>query len=249
MINIVESPSVEVIDKNQCEIKKMDFSEFMNGLEEKSIDLILTDPPYTISRKTGFSNVKTGVKRFSVNMEFGDWDTAQVDLDKLSKDMYKVLRDGGTAIVWYDIWKISHLSEAMTKAGFKMIRLIMWEKTNPVPLNMKSTYLSNCREIAVVGVKKGKPTFHGSYDNGIYSMPIPRHKGKRLHPTQKPLDLFTMLIEKHSNEGDKVIDPFLGSGTTAIASLKINRNFFGCDINEDYVEIIKNRVLDYEKNK
>ncbi|MBQ4818899.1 site-specific DNA-methyltransferase [Aquimarina sp. MMG016] len=227
------------------QIFQKDYSEFLQGLDKKSVDLILTDPPYTISRKTGFSSVKKGVKRFSVNMEFGDWDVEQIDLDQLSKDMYGVLRDGGTAIVWYDLWKISHLSEAMIKAGFKMIRMVIWEKTNPVPLNMKSTYLSNCREVAVMGVKKGKPTFHGSYDNGIYSYPIPRHKGKRLHPTQKPLDLFREIVKKHSNPGDLVVDPFLGSGTTAIAALETGRQFQGCDISEQYANISKERVLEF----
>lgn len=229
----------------KCKIENMDFSDFMNSLEKGSVDLVLTDPPYTISRKSGFSSVKTGVQRFALSMEFGDWDINQIDLDKLSNDMYRVLKDGGTAIVFYDVWKTSHLSEAMTKAGFKMMRIIIWEKTNPVPLNMKRTYLSNSREVAVVGVKTGKPTFNSSYDNGIYNFPIPRHKGKRIHPTQKPLQLFNELILKHSNSGDHVIDPFLGSGTTAIASIETNRRFSGCDINKEYISLVRSRILDH----
>ncbi len=226
-----------------CEIKRTDFSKFLSSLQAGSVDLVLTDPPYTISKKTGFANVgDNGVKRFAVSMHFGKWDLKQVRLDLLAEGLMRVLRLGGTAIVWYDLWKLSHLAEAMASAGFKMLRVLIWEKTNPVPLNMKSTYLSNSREIAVVGVKGGKPTFYGSYDNGIYARPIPRHNGERVHPTQKPLDLFRELIEKHSNPGDLVIDPFIGSGTTAVAALQAKRKFAGCDINPTYVKHAQRRV-------
>ena len=153
---------------------------------------------------------KNGVQRFAISMDFGKWDKKQIDLNKLACGMYRALRRGGTAIVWYDLWKLTSLSEAMEKAGFKMIRIIIWQKTNPVPINSKATYLSNSREIAIVGVKGGTPTFKGEYNNGIYEYPIPRHNGQRIHPTQKPLDLFQELICMHSKRGDLIVDPFLG---------------------------------------
>lgn len=223
-------------------IIKSDFEDFLLDLTPGSVDLMLTDPPYAISRKTGFKNVKNGVKRFGVTMDFGAWDQKEIDLDILSIHSYRALRTGGTAIIWYDLWKITDLKEAMTDAGFKMIRLIVWQKTNPVPLNSKHTYLSNSREVAVVGVKNGKPTFNSAYDNGIYERPIPRHNGKRIHLTQKSVGLFSDLIEKHSHPGDLVIDPFLGSGTTAVAATQLSRRFMGCDINPDYVNAATNRM-------
>ena len=228
--------------KKNCLIECEDFAVFLNGLEKNSVDLILTDPPYTISRKTGFKDVVNGVKRFAVSMEFGDWDKKQIDLSLLGKSMYYALRRGGTAIVWYDLWKLTELANAMEAAGFKMLRLLIWQKTNPVPLNMRATYLSNSREIAVVGVKGGSPTFYGSYHNGVYDHPIPRHQGKKCHPTQKPLDLFCELVEKHSDANDLVVDPFLGSGTTAVAALGKGRRFKGCDVDSHYVNLAKDRV-------
>jgi DNA modification methylase len=130
----------------------------------------------------------------------------------------------------------------MERAGFKMIRLIIWQKTNPVPLNSKATYLTNSREIGIVGVKAGSPTFNSKYNAGVYSYPIPRHKGRRIHPTQKPLDLFQKLVQIHSKKGDVVIDPFLGSGTTAVAALLENRKFAGSDIDAKYVKKSKERI-------
>ena len=87
----------------------------MNTTKSGSVNLILTDPPYTTSRKTGFANVKNEIQRFVVNMEFGKWDTKQINLDKIATAMHRVLRTGGTAIVWYDLWKLSHLSEGVGK--------------------------------------------------------------------------------------------------------------------------------------
>ena len=231
-------------------IEVADFGEFMESMPKGSVDLILTDPPYTISRETGFKSVVNGVQRFAVSMDFGEWDHCHIDLEVMAKVFYRALRRGGTAIVWYDLWKIGLVKEAMEKAGFKMIRQIIWEKTNPVPLNMRATYLSNCREMAVSGVKVGKPTFNSSYDSGIYppetgiyEFPIPRHNGNRQHPTQKPERLFSDLVIKHSNPGDFVVDPFLGAGTTAMAAIKNGRAFAGCDIDERYAEISLERVI------
>ena len=226
-------------------ITRSDYREFLQSLKSNSVDLLLTDPPYTVSRKTGFANFKNGVPRFAVSMDFGEWDHERIDLDALARETYRVLRRGGAAIVWYDVWKISHLYDALADAGFKMLRLIVWNKTNPVPLNSQSSYLSNSREMAVVGVKGGKPTFNSEYDRGDYAYPIPRHGGKRIHPTQKPLDLFRELIRKHSNPGDLVIDPFLGSGTTAVAAIQEGRTFAGCDIDEKYVKASKARMREY----
>lgn len=179
----------------------------------------------------------------STSMEFGEWDKQEIDLDKLATLSYKALRSGGTAIIFYDIWKITPLANALTKAGYKQLRLIEWIKTNPVPLNSKRNYLTNSREMAILAVKGSKPTFHSEYDKGIYTHPIP-HTGKRYHPTQKPLSLIERLVEVHSNPGDVIIDPFCGCGTTAVAATNHNREFKGCDIDKNYAEIARSRVND-----
>lgn len=167
-------------------------------------------------------------------MMFGQWDKA-IGLDKVIQECYRILKDGGTIICFCDIWKITTLRSYLDKAKFKQIRFVEWLKTNPVPINSKINYLTNARETAVTGVRKSNPTFHSEYDNGVYSFPICHEKG-RFHPTQKPLSLIEALIRKHSNEGDLVCDCFSGSGTTAVAALRTNRNFVGCEISKDYYE-------------
>ena len=268
---------------NGITIENMDGLEYMNSIEDKSIDLILTDPPYIISKDTGMNKLYNEIKndesaktmeewedykktlkkpedelknnkgkgwskdnylkygtilgkKYSVKTDYGEWDR-EFSMDKLDEFVemyYKKLRVGGTCIIWFDLWKISHLKEVMEKHKFKQIRMIEWIKTNPQPLNSKVNYLTNCREIAVLGVKGGKPRFNSSYDNGIYKYPIASGKNK-FHPTQKNVKLFQDLIEKHSNEGDCVMDTFLGGGTTAIACKNTGRSFKGCEIDPVYV--------------
>ncbi len=235
--------ALNLIPKGAARIECADYRDFLGGLDSSTVDLILTDPPYAISRATGFQSVgKRSVKRFAVSMDFGKWDHCEIDLSALAAQSYRVLRKGGTVIVFYDLWKIERLKSALERAGFAMMRLIVWQKTNPVPLNSKRTYLSNSREIAVVGVKGGKPTFNAKYHNGVYRHPIPRHNGNRIHPTQKPDKLFAELVQIHSNPGDLIVDPFLGGGTTAVAALFQSRKFAGCDINQGYIDSVLERL-------
>lgn len=224
------------------EITNQDCFDFLADVSDESIDFILVDPPYEISRDTGFEAVVNGVDRFKISMDFGEWDYDFMGLDQVVSEFYRVLKPGGTAIIFYDLWKISFLSSLLQKMKFKQLRFIEWIKTNPVPLNSKVNYLTNSREIAISATKGGKPKFYSEYDNGIYRFPI--YQGKdRCHPTQKPVKLFEALIRKHSDEGDIVLDCFLGSGTTAVACQNTNRRFVGCEIDRDYYQKALERIL------
>jgi site-specific DNA-methyltransferase (adenine-specific) len=182
-------------------------------------------------------------KKYAVTTDYGDWDS-QFTLEKLGmflKHFHRILRDGGTCIVFFDLWKITNLKDMMEGEKFKQIRLVEWIKTNPQPINSKINYLTNCREIALLGIKKSKPTFNSKYDKGIYNYPLQGGKD-RFHPTQKSLPLFEDLIQKHSNEGDIVLDCFAGSATTAIAAIKTNRKFTGCELDKEYFTKAKERI-------
>ena len=221
--------------------------ELLASLENKTIDLVLIDPPYDISRPTNFqSGEETGkdTDRFRISMDFGEWDKNFTGLEIAIRECFRVLKNGGTMICFYDLWKIETLKSYLEAAGFVQIRFIEWIKTNPVPINSKINYLTNSREVAVLGVKKSKPTFHSEYDNGIYQYPICQDKG-RFHPTQKPLALIADLINKHSNEGEIVLDCFAGSCTTGVAAVLNNRQFIGCELDAEYYEKAVQRLKDY----
>ena len=295
---IKRKPKLENVDtSSKDKILNMEGLSYLSTIKDRSVDLVLTDPPYITSRKTGMdihaknakkcdeenSNTKTEDdwnkfkteeywdkwlddnnialekrdkkldelkrnyikygsiygKKYAVVTDYGDWDN-NFTMEKLGdfiKEYYRVLKNGGTFIVFFDIWKITLLKEIMESAGFKQIRFIEWIKTNPQPLNSKINYLTNCREIALCGIKKSKPTFNSKYDNGIYMYPLQGGKN-RIHPTQKSLNLFEDLIKKHSNEGDIVLDTFLGSGTTALAAKNNKRKYMGCEISKEYYDKI-----------
>ena len=283
----IKNPNMDlssaVINPIKHRLENTEGLEFMKGIDNGTIDLILTDPPYITSSETGMGNLNKKIKenkengiefmhseedwekvkskyvdkvmdenkkkdnymkygsiygaKYSVQTEYGDWDknfTMEI-LDEFIGEYYKKLKQGGTVIIFFDIWKITPLKELLEKHKFKQIRFIDWVKTNPQPLNSKTNYLTNCREIALLGVKGGKPTFNSKYDNSLYQYPLQGGK-KRFHPTQKSLPLFEELITKHSNEGDTILDTFLGAGTSAIACKNTNRICKGCELSKEYYD-------------
>lgn len=232
--------------KSQILLVNQNCFDFFKVLNSGSISLILIDPPYKISRDTRFKSGKipnNNTCRFRISMDFGEWDKDFKGLKFVIKECYRVLKEHGTIICFYDLWKITTLRDYLEKAKFKQIRFIEWIKTNPVPINSKLNYLTNAREIAVVGVKGGKSVFHSEYDNGVYSYPICQDKN-RFHPTQKPVKLLEDLIKKHTNEGDVVLDCFAGSGSTAVAAYNLNRDFIGCELSEEYFNKSIDRLVD-----
>jgi site-specific DNA-methyltransferase (adenine-specific) len=270
------------MNNTNIDIQNIDGLTYLDTIADNSINLILTDPPYIISKESGMDEhynkvkfneennivsikteeewehykqtnnilnddnkqnyIKYGSiygKKYCVKTDYGNWDSDfNIDiLEQFICKYYKKLKKGGTIIIFFDIWKISYLKELLEKYNFKQIRYIEWIKTNPQPRNSSVNYLTNCREIALLGVKGGNPTFNSSYDKGIYMYPLQGGKN-RFHPTQKSLLLFEDLIKKHSNENDIILDTFLGSGTTAIACKNTNRKFKGCELSKEYFDKI-----------
>ncbi len=225
-----------------------DCFNYLSKIESNSIDLILVDPPYLISKESGFKNYSDNAtdeirKKFgNISIDFGDWDKQELDWDLLFNEYYRILKKGGTLIFFFDIWKSSMIKEVAEKNKFKQLRICQWQKSNPVPINSKLNYLSNAIEYFFSFVKGGKPTFNSEYDNGIYKYPICHGNERYDHPTQKPLELMKDLIRKHSNEGDLVLDTFAGTGTTGHAALLLNRKFILIEQNVEYYQIIQDRL-------
>lgn len=209
----------------------------MKKLNDKSIDLILTDPPYMISRDTNFSKGGGNEAKYgSLSMDFGEWDKGEaIDMEAFFKEAYRLLKKGGTIIMFYDIYKLETIKIIADKVGFKQPRIGFWNKTNAVPVNARINYLSNAREYFISFCKGKKGTFNSYYDKGVYDYPIVSGK-ERVHPTQKPYGLMRDLIATHTKEGDVVLDPFSGSGTTAIAAFAEERKFIGFEIDKTYYD-------------
>lgn len=230
-----------------------DCFEYIKTISDNSIDLILVDPPYLISKESGFKNISDNTteemksKYGKLSIDFGEWDKDEIDWNLLFKEYYRVLKKGGTLIFFFDIWKSGTIKEAAELSNFKQPRVCQWQKNNPVPVNSKLNYLSNAVEYFFTFTKVSKPTFNSEYDNGVYRYPICHGKERYAHPTQKPLELIKDLIKKHSNPGDLVLDTFAGTGTTGHAAILLDRNYIIIEKDKKYFEIIKKRIDELNK--
>ena len=225
-------------------IKNMDCLVGIKQIPDNSVDFILTDIPYLISKE---NNIKTMADRKGRNgLDFGSWDYS-FDISSLSSLVPKLKKDG-SLLAFHSFEQYSQLQDVL---GPDMIfkDKIIWEKTNPMPRNRDRRYISNI-EIASWYVKpKSKWIFNrqnSNYDGSVYRFPSESGGGfKRYHPCQKNLKLIETLILRHTNEGDTVFDPFMGSGTVGVACKNTNRHFVGIELDEKYFEIAKERLFEH----
>lgn len=218
------------LDLINCDYKDL----VKNMIESKTyVDLILTDPPYCVSRnhQLGFSNMGRS------GMNYGEWDYG-FDQKEWIRMCAPLVRDGGSIIIFNDWKNFSYLVEELEEQGFIIKDLLRWEKTNPMPRNVNSRYLTDC-EMAIWAVKgKKKWTFNKPADipylKPVFKTGVVPGGKKRIHPTQKHLGVIEEIIKIHSKPNDLIFDPFSGSGTTALACKNLNRNFIGSEIDETY---------------
>jgi site-specific DNA-methyltransferase (adenine-specific) len=223
----------------------------ISEISDNSIDLIIIDPPYFISKDSNFKNISDSTSKdmqvkYNISIDFGEWDKGELDWNFLFKEYNRILKKGGTIIIFYDVWKSGEIKLAAELVKLKQPRVCAWIKTNPVPINSKINYLSNATEYFFTFVKGGGPTFNSEYDNGFYHYPICHGKERYQHPTQKPLSLIKNLVEKHSKPGDTVLDTFAGTGTTGHACSLVGRNYILIEKDESYFDIIQKRLNNLE---
>jgi DNA modification methylase len=215
------------INKIYC----MDALEFLKQMPDQSVDLVLTDPPYNASNS---------------NIEFPDkhWKSISEEWDKDFKidfmyEVERVLRLGGSCIVFCSYHT---LKQYLNFEKLKLQQILHWVKDNPVPAFMK-VYTYSC-EYALWYVKKGRPyTFNKQFaKTNVIKTPMKDKGVNRYHPCQKTYSIIRPLLQVHSNEGDLILDCFIGSGTTAVVSKQLKRSFIGCDISQEYCKIAEKRV-------
>lgn len=227
------------------EIYNEDYKKTIRRMKKNKIklDAVITDPPYGVSRKhqLGYSNMGRS------GMNYGEWDY-NFDQKRWIREVSDLVKPGGTIIIFNDWKNLGIISEQLEKCGFIVKDIIRWIKSNPMPRNVDRRYVNDC-EFAVWAVKEGKPWTFNKPSDVSYLKPeiitgvVPGGK-KRLHPTQKHMEVMERLIEIHTNENDLVYDPFMGSGTTAIACKNKNRNVIGSEIDEKYYKVSMERIND-----
>lgn len=207
------------------------------------VDHIITDPPYNISQKNNFSTMNTA-KRHGV--DFGKWDK-DFDLYSWIKQYCQILKPGGSFIVFSSYRNISYIIDTIESDDKMSVKdVIKWIKTNPMPRNIDRRYVQDT-EFAIWAVKKGSPWIFNKpksmpYIRAEIHTPVVSGKERTIHPTQKSLKLMENIIKIHTNKKQTILDPFMGSGTTGVAALKLNRDFIGIEIDQEYFEISQQRL-------
>lgn len=225
---------------SEVKLYQGDCFELLSNIPDYSIDLICTDIPYIISQENHISKMPD--RKGRNGLDFGSWDK-EFDVSKLSVLSQK-LRKGGSLICFHSFEQYSDLKQALCDLECKD-RLI-WEKTNPMPRNADRRYVCNA-EMFTWYVKPGASwVFHcisDTYDGCVHKYPSESGGGfKRYHPCQKPQALLLNIIRRHSNVGDTVFDPFMGSGSIGVAAKTLDRHFIGIELDEKYFEIAKQRI-------
>lgn len=234
-----------------------DSLKILKGIEPKSIDMIFADPPYFLS-DDGISC--SGGKMVSVNK--GDWDKS-ISVEEKHKFnrkwirlCYQVLKDNGTIWISGTMHNIYSIGMALEQEGFKIINNITWKKLNPPP-NISCRYFVHSTETilwAKKDIKNAKHKFNYSLmrelnsgkqmqDVWESSLTKPSEKKCGKHPTQKPMEILEKIILSSTDEGDLILDPFNGSGTTGIVANKLNRKYIGIDLEKKYLDITIKRLI------
>lgn len=246
-------------------IRMGDCLSLMKKIPKGKIQAFITDPPYNASSGgVNLPNNTTGGAYYKVNEK---WDKFEDDKEYLDftqrwiKEADRLLVDNGSILSCASFHNLGEILSTLKKRKYKIINIITWQKTNAMP-SITHRMLTHSTEFVIWGVKGRNWIFNyedmKKYNNGkqlrdVWKFPlcqgierIRNSNGRATHPTQKPLKLVERLVKMATDEGDIVIDPFIGIGTTAIASISLNRKWIGIERNKVYVEKARKRIYDYK---
>lgn len=230
--------------------------EVLESLEQNSVDLIIADPPYFLSK--GGKSVKSG-QVVSVNKGSWDMPSSVNDVFAFTLDWIKlchgILKNTGTLWIFTTHHNLGNLLTSLSTINFQIINIIVWQKTDPPPLIYKNKFRFSYE--LIIWVKKSNMYYINNdfyaqcpthYLDDIWKMDSVKMSEKKFgyHPTQKPIELLKRIVKFSSKENDLILDPFMGSGTTCVAAKSLQRRFIGIEINEEYYNIALRRIQSIE---
>lgn len=226
-----------------------DCLERMKEIESGSVDAIVCDPPFNIVEKIG-KNIhlfRQGEKQVngSITAESMSFDTGFDQITWL-ESATKKLKKSGNFIIFNDWENMGEIAKEARRINLKVKTVGHWQKPNPTPAEWKRRFVSG-REYFIHLTKGGKNTFNvNNLHFGEFKIQLTPKSEKIFgkHPNQKPIRLMSEIVEILSNEGDLILDPFMGSGSTGVACVNTGRNFIGIEMNPTYYGIACARILD-----
>lgn len=251
-------------NKHNLVIYQEDCLKILAALPAESVDLIFADPPYFLSN----GGITCHAGRM-VSVHKGDWDKlpgAEGDPVRVRFDMVhefnrtwlqacqRVLKPNGSIWVSGTAHVIHSVGFAMQQLGFKLLNDISWVKPNPPP-NLSCRYFTHATETIIWAAKnaKSRHTFnykemklanHNKQMKSVWEIKPPETWEKKFgkHPTQKPVALLERILVASTNEGDMVLDPFAGGGTTLVSALGLGRQAIGCELSAEFITLSLRRI-------
>ena len=234
-------------------IYNMDCMEGMKQFPDKSIDLVVTDPPYKIvqggcSNKAVTINACGGIlnKHNGNNIELVKkgkiFNHNEIQFNEWLPEIYRVLKDNSHCYIMINGRNLAELQMEAEKVGFRFHNIIAWDKGNATP---NKWYMQRLEFILFLFKGEAK-NINNMGTTTLLQVPNIK-RGTKLHPTEKPVDLMKVLIENSSNEGDLILDPFMGVGSTALACKELNRQFIGFELDKHYCELAEKRISNHHE--
>ena len=225
----------------------------MCQLPDNSVDLIITDPPYNVSKSKSFKNSdgSLGFKGWKPIKE--NWDSMPEPdykkwIFKILKECKRVLKKEGSIYINMGMEQLHNIGLCLEKLEFKILNIIAWYQPNKFPQNYGKTRYNPATEM-IYFARKGKSHYFNYQgfmrDNWEFNTV---QGDKRKHPAQKPVKLYGRCVKHSCPDNGIVLDPFMGSGTTAVACLKNNREFIGFEKEEKYYNIALKRIGKFDKS-
>lgn len=229
-----------MIEKNSIILG--DCLEKMKDIPDGSVDLIATDPPYIIGKSSGGS--VNNIKKFNVSLE--QLDDANLregyDMKAFATEVRRIQGNRINAYIWCNKAQIMDYFKIYVDGMKCKFEIISWHKQNALP-TYYNKYLSDTEYCLYFHT--GGFTHPKDYEDAkTYEVGYINHEDKKQwnHPSIKPLGLMQRFIRNSSKEGDTILDPFMGSGTTLVAAIREKRHYIGIELNEEYFNIAKKRI-------
>jgi len=210
----------------------MDCLEGMKMIPDNYVDLILTDIPYGETNRCKESGLRSLKKH--------DADIINFNLNNLLIEINRITK--GSIYIFCGAEQISTIRKYFRSNGL-ITRNFVWKKTNPSPMNGEHHWLSSIEN--GVYAKNSGATFNEFCKGVVFEYP---NGSSKRHPTEKNEDLIKYFVQVSSNINDIICDPFMGSGTTASAAIKLNRNFIGFELSQKYCDIANKRLGKLDKS-
>lgn len=236
--------------EDDCFIANGDSVSVMQKMKEKSIDLILTDPPYNLGKFMQDRATNMGKLRKN-HFSATDWDHLNnsewmTKMDQFLKLSSKIIRRGGSMIILMSLMKVETIIRLAEKHQFYYKTTGIWHKKNPMPRNMNLHFVNSTEGWIYFTYKDKTGTFnnHGKIVHDFIETGLTPGNEKKYggHPTQKPEALIKHFINLLSNKGDSILDPFMGSGTTGKVAIEMERKFYGIEFSKKYYKTSKDRM-------